>query len=453
MPLIARQLWQQHNCHFIQQKTRSFTVTSSQRLKVLFFGTDEFGAKILKALAENKRNPNPLITELAVVCPATQYYSKLRANKPRVMFQAHTDILAYRYKLPVMNPPEGKSLTGWAPNGIDGKPLLGFGNEFDIGVVASFGMFLPPRIINMFPKGMINVHPSLLPQYRGPSPIQAALLNGDTRTGVTIQEVHPQVMDGGRVLAQLPYEIDPRDKYIDMAHAIGRLSGSLTIQVLENLDFVRRHAVDQDASLATQTKLYKKADAQIIWEQMTATDIMRMHRAFYQKEPVHTFLRIKNKIHHVQFMELVEPKRDPLSDDFAASDPGTAFFMKKVPYVEIKCIDGSRIHVTRFKVAGKAERDAFQFAAGYHDRRKGMRLLSRAADVKRPTPPFVYPPGYERPAAPGPASDGAAPEPASDGAAPEPASDGAASDVETLVDLASDSEGRGGSNGDGDNSK
>ncbi|KAJ1943167.1 hypothetical protein GGF37_002767, partial [Kickxella alabastrina] len=139
MPLIARQLWQQHNCHFIQQKTRSFTVTSSQRLKVLFFGTDEFGAKILKALAENKRNPNPLITELAVVCPATQYYSKLRANKPRVMFQAHTDILAYRYKLPVMNPPEGKSLTGWAPNGIDGKPLLGFGNEFDIGVVASFG--------------------------------------------------------------------------------------------------------------------------------------------------------------------------------------------------------------------------------------------------------------------------------------------------------------------------
>ncbi len=74
---------------------------------------------------------------------------------------------------------------------------------YDIGIVVAFGYMIPHHIISSFPLGMLNIHPSLLPKYRGSSPIQAALLQGDTETGVSIMEVHPQVIDKGNVLKQI----------------------------------------------------------------------------------------------------------------------------------------------------------------------------------------------------------------------------------------------------------
>ncbi|RKP37881.1 formyl transferase, partial [Dimargaris cristalligena] len=74
--------------------------------------------------------------------------------------------------------------------------------RYDMGIVASFGSFIPRRIIEAFPLGMINVHPSLLPKYRGSTPIPTALLNEEPETGVTIQELHPRTIDAGKILLQ-----------------------------------------------------------------------------------------------------------------------------------------------------------------------------------------------------------------------------------------------------------
>lgn len=68
--------------------------------------------------------------------------------------------------------------------------------------MVSFGYFIPPHIISLFKHGAVNVHPSLLPKYRGAAPIQHAILYGDQETGITIQELDDREFDAGRILAQ-----------------------------------------------------------------------------------------------------------------------------------------------------------------------------------------------------------------------------------------------------------
>src|SRR3954468_4170015 len=75
-------------------------------------------------------------------------------------------------------------------------------SPYDLGIVVSFGHFIPERIISSFTKGTINVHPSLLPKYRGSSPVQHTIINDDQETGVTVQELHDKKFDAGKILVQ-----------------------------------------------------------------------------------------------------------------------------------------------------------------------------------------------------------------------------------------------------------
>ncbi|KAJ1967041.1 hypothetical protein H4R34_006436, partial [Dimargaris verticillata] len=108
-------------------------------------------------------------------------------------------------------------------------------NGYDIGIVASFGSFIPARIIEQFPLGMINVHPSLLPKYRGAAPLQAALLNHDCQTGVTIQELHKKTIDAGRILLQAPVPIAPSMTLPQLLDATSALGGDLVLQYLRDV--------------------------------------------------------------------------------------------------------------------------------------------------------------------------------------------------------------------------
>ena len=78
----------------------------------------------------------------------------------------------------------------------------------DLGVIADFGIILASEVLEAFPKGIINIHPSLLPKYRGPTPVQTAILNGDTKTGMTIIKIDDEV-DHGSILYQEEADIKP----------------------------------------------------------------------------------------------------------------------------------------------------------------------------------------------------------------------------------------------------
>ncbi|PIA18808.1 Formyltransferase [Coemansia reversa NRRL 1564] len=375
---------------------RGFSSTKSvDGLKVLFFGTDDFAARTLSCMMDQNYTRYPPIDHIEVVCPPTLY--KRRGKKEVVEWKSTAGTRAVLLNIKVHYIPS-RVMSNWEVPDVDEEAG---GGKFDIGVVSSFGSFLSARIINSFPKGMINVHPSLLPLYRGPSPIQTALLNGDKYSGVTVQEVHPKRYDAGNILAQLPFNIQSGHNRLDLMALMGHLGGGLVSKVLGQLDMVRKNALVQDESKATSTQMYDLNDAQIIWETMTAEQIMRMHRAFYGSESVYSFFRVKNKYHMVKFLELhrPNPKKHPLVPNYFEYPPGTIIAARKHPYIEIPCIDGNRIHVTRFQVASKQARDAFQFNAGYIKKSKDVRMVTKPTDTKRLTPPFVYPEGYQRPTA------------------------------------------------------
>lgn len=123
----------------------------------------------------------------------------------------------------------------------------------DIGIVASFGQIIPKKTIDLFPRGILNIHPSLLPQYRGPTPVQTALLNGDRQTGVTIIKLDEKVDHGG-VLAQEEYEISSKDTAKSLHQTLFKLGANLLEGTL--IDYLEENLEPnpQDDSLASMTK-------------------------------------------------------------------------------------------------------------------------------------------------------------------------------------------------------
>lgn len=103
-----------------------------------------------------------------------------------------TKLFAEKHNIPVHHTPTtGRTLTGWNPP-----------TPFDLGVVVSFGYFVTPNILKTLPLGAVNVHPSLLPAYRGASPLQYTIMHRDKVGGITVQELDEKAFDAGRILAQ-----------------------------------------------------------------------------------------------------------------------------------------------------------------------------------------------------------------------------------------------------------
>ncbi|KAI7864256.1 formyl transferase [Spinellus fusiger] len=154
---------------------------------ILFFGTDKFSAEHLKAVIQERDRPGSRIGKLALVCPPDRYTGR----KQKDITPCETKAMASLFDIPVYHTPADKDLS-----------KLKIPETYTLGVVVSFGQFIPPDIINSFKDGAINVHPSLLPKYRGAAPIQHTILAGESETGVTVQELHEKVFDGGRILLQ-----------------------------------------------------------------------------------------------------------------------------------------------------------------------------------------------------------------------------------------------------------
>lgn len=106
-------------------------------------------------------------------------------------------------------------------------------NSYELFVVASYGKIIPDNILNIPKSGVLNVHPSLLPQYRGPSPIESALLNGDKNMGISIMKLDKE-MDHGPILIQTQFEINKEATAGTLEVEAGQLGGELLTQVLEH---------------------------------------------------------------------------------------------------------------------------------------------------------------------------------------------------------------------------
>lgn len=151
--------------------------------------------------------------------------------------------------------------------------------EPDVIIIASFGVILPQSVLDIPPYNCINLHPSLLPRYRGPTPIPAAILAGDDVTGATIMLIERKV-DSGPILAQREFPIDPSDTMFSLTEKLAKASADLLMDMLPDW-FARtitpRPQRDEDA---TYTKTISKSDGEVDWN-LSAIDLWRRARAYH----------------------------------------------------------------------------------------------------------------------------------------------------------------------------
>lgn len=145
-------------------------------------------------------------------------------------------------------------------------------------VVAAYGLFLPLPVLELPPLGCLNIHPSLLPKYRGPSPVVTAILNGDNVTGVTIMKLD-EGMDSGPILAQREVPIGDYETAPELTERLFGVGADLLIDTLQAWASERIEAHPQDDRQATITSLVKKEDGEIDWNS-SPEHITRMIRAY-----------------------------------------------------------------------------------------------------------------------------------------------------------------------------
>jgi methionyl-tRNA formyltransferase len=194
--------------HFVRHGARRGwrNASNSPSLRVCFFGTDDFSMPTLLNLHASSQNRGPfagLVAELGVVTPG------LRPSGGKGLALLPVAEFANDARIQTWFVPWGmKSLKQWEPGAqTEGRPL----KPWDLGVIVSFGYKVPRHILDTLTWGAINLHPSLLPRYRGAAPIPHTLLNGDTSTAVSIIRVDKDVIDGGDILLQEPVSIGPED--------------------------------------------------------------------------------------------------------------------------------------------------------------------------------------------------------------------------------------------------
>ena len=229
------------------------------RPRIIFFGTPLFGQIILQKL----RSENFHI--VAVVSQPDRPIGRDQKLTP-----SPVKTFAKEHKIPILTPADKEELLTTNRKLEKLKPALF--------VVASFGMIIPPETLHIPEKGALNVHPSLLPKYRGASPIQAAILNGDTETGVTVIQMDEQ-MDHGPILSQEKTALGSTETTATAMKKIAQLGGNLLTKTIPPYLAGKIIPQPQDHTQATYTKLIKRDNGRINWGENNAK-VEQMIRAF-----------------------------------------------------------------------------------------------------------------------------------------------------------------------------
>jgi len=148
----------------------------------------------------------------------------------------------------------------------------------DIIVVAAYGQILPEAVLQIPQYKCINIHPSLLPRYRGPSPVAAAILNGDAQTGVTIMLIERKI-DSGPIIAQAPAAILDDDTTGSLTARLATAGAELLVETLPAWMSGTIQPLVQDESRASYTRMEKKEDGELDWK-CPAIELWRKVRAF-----------------------------------------------------------------------------------------------------------------------------------------------------------------------------
>lgn len=248
-------------------------------MKVVFFGTPSFVIPVLSCLLENfdvvgvVSTPDEKIGRKQLITPSPvktfyQEYINKEKKTGSILTPKTLDEKSIEEQLKVLQP--------------------------DFFVVAAYGKIIPQSILDIPTHGAVNIHPSLLPQYRGPSPIQTAILNGDTQTGTTLILMDEEI-DHGPILLQKPYPIASSDTFDTLAIKLFQLSAELLPTTMQQWSNKTISPIPQNHDKATFTNHITKQDGHFDSENPPLPEKLdRMIRAYYPWPNAWTRVRIKN---------------------------------------------------------------------------------------------------------------------------------------------------------------
>lgn len=231
-------------------------MNSGKTNRVIFFGTEEFSATSLQQLIDSGFNVAAVVTK-----PDNK---KGRGHK---LIPPTVKTIALNHGIAVWQPNKLADITE------DIKSL-----QPVTGVLVSFGKIIPQAIIDLFTPGIINVHPSKLPKYRGPSPIESAILNGDTKTGVSIMQLTAG-MDAGPVYYTEPYVLDGSETQPKLYKTLAEIGAKTLVDILPKIINGSLLPTPQNDSEASYCKMIDKSSGIIDWSK-SAKQIEREIRAY-----------------------------------------------------------------------------------------------------------------------------------------------------------------------------
>lgn len=301
-------------------------------MRYLFIGSSDYGLQTLQRLVQNGYKPSLIISQ-----PAKPAGRNLHLT-PTPVAQ-----YALKQKLPLFTPEDinsAESITKMAEQ------------KADIIITAAFGQFLKEKIRLLCPLSAINLHPSLLPKYRGASPIQSALFNGESETGTTISRVSAK-MDAGPILAQTKLSIAENENYSELKERLAEQAADLLLQFWQNL--IKENTLcetKQDESQATYCYKITNKTCQIDWYK-SAKEIHNQIRAFSLTPGAWTLFR-GNKLKILASEKTSEP---------AEGEPGFICGIHKKCGFFVNCLD-CKLLITKVQPAGKKVMETIAFING-----------------------------------------------------------------------------------------
>lgn len=353
---------------------------------IVFFGTDDFAVESLDALCKGRERG--LIGKIDVVT------APVKKNSPVLQY-------CQKENIPVIHWPTE------VPKGI-----------YDVGTVVSFGHLLTPAIIDAFPMGILNVHGSLLPRWRGAAPIIRAVMNNDEVTGVTVMEIQPHRFDAGRILRAAKIQIPWDTKSGTLTKQLATLGAKELMYVMESLPEALEKAVKQSTEGVTKAPKVSEKTSRIKWHVHTCRDIQARYRALDDYFPLWTTwqgvpVKLRNMTMHKEWSfpeqsdnfvlekqtfcdTLSEKENKNLHDNVicdksnckdhesvqefvvvsykssscnqgildTAVKPGTAVYSKKTKTLNVKCLD-NWVSFSQILLRGRKPMSAHEFYNGF----------------------------------------------------------------------------------------
>jgi methionyl-tRNA formyltransferase len=267
-------------------------------------------------------------------------------GRKKILTPSPLKIFAQEHNIPVLNPDK--------LNTPETTKLL---QELktDIWLVIAYGKIIPKSILDIMPNKVLNIHPSRLPKYRGPSPIQASLKNGDTTTAVSLMQLD-HLMDHGPIIAQQEIDIHTTDTYIELEQKIIEISSNILVKTIPQFIAGEIIPKPQDDSQASIVSMVTKQDGQINWQIHTAQNIINLYRAYINWPQVYTQLNTDKKV-------IFEKIKLEVNNSIKLKT-GYWQLNSQNNQLIIGTIEGNII-VSQLKIEGKNSIDAKSFANGY----------------------------------------------------------------------------------------